>query len=100
LSNEVDSYCQSFFDYPVINENNFVKVNSLTWGQTEAGYYQWWFSHIPSVVGRGADGVLQNWWTYFLDPDFTAKEAGVTSVAEFNKAARSQVHSRYLNKGE
>ena len=97
-SNIVPSYCKSFFDYPIIDNTNKEEINYNSWGTNETGYYQWWFSHIPTASGRGADGVLQNWWTYFIDPDFTAKEAGVKALDAFNNASSKNVHTHHENK--
>ncbi len=73
----VTSYAENWFRYPYLfNETH--QVNVTTWiyspadplaeGQDHLGYMSWWYNHIPRYAG-GTDGVLNNWWMYFLDFD-------------------------------
>ena len=68
----VDSYCDIFYQYPLLPDalaNNLKSVSAATWGNTEIGYYAWWFDHLPRSSGTGPDGKLNDWWNYLLNPD-------------------------------
>lgn len=73
----VTSFAENWFRYPYLM-NNSEQVNVSTWiyspadplaeGQDHLGYLTWWYNHIPRYTGV-TDGVLNNWWMYFLDYD-------------------------------
>ncbi len=73
----VNSYAENWFRYPYLfNESRAVNVSTwiysppdyLAEGQDHLGYLSWWYNHIPRYAGV-TDGVLNNWWKYFLDFD-------------------------------
>jgi hypothetical protein len=70
-TNSVDSNCDDFWNYPDLGdpESVCVPVSCDRWGCTHTGYLIFWFSHLPSGLGDGGDGVSADWWRYFLDPD-------------------------------
>ncbi|OGK21937.1 hypothetical protein A3C23_01160 [Candidatus Roizmanbacteria bacterium RIFCSPHIGHO2_02_FULL_37_13b] len=70
----VNSYCDDFFTYPNF-QGKSNPVNGLTWKETDLGYYDWWFKHIPRKLGRSPDGKLNNWWVYVTSPETAIKEA-------------------------
>jgi hypothetical protein len=73
----VTSYAENWFRYPYLLDQSS-QVNVSTWiyapadplaeGQDHLGYMSWWYNHIPRYAGV-TDGVLNNWWMYFLDFD-------------------------------
>ena len=76
-TNLVTSYAENWFRYPYLQDQSR-QVNVSTWiyspadylaeGQDHLGYLTWWYNHIPRYAGV-TDGVLNNWWMYFLDYD-------------------------------
>lgn len=68
----VNSYCDSFLRsthrlYTTTARTK--RINCDAWGCTREGYELWWWQHIPRFPGRGTDTKLNNWWTYFADPN-------------------------------
>ncbi len=63
----VKSQCDDFLNYPNVS-GNFKDTSCTAWGCSPAGYYKWWYSHLPKNDGVGPDGRLNSWWTYILDP--------------------------------
>ena len=53
------------------------EVNCGEWQCNELGYQRWFFSHVPRYKGV-TDGVLNNWWHYFLDYQEAVALAKVT----------------------
>ena len=73
----VTSFAENWFRYPyLLNQTHPVNVSTwvyspadyLAEGQDHLGYLSWWYNHIPRYSGV-TDGVLNNWWMYFLDFD-------------------------------
>jgi hypothetical protein len=43
-------------------------VTASEWGNGDIrAHHQWWLNHIPHVDGR-QNGIHNNWWQYFIDP--------------------------------
>ena len=89
----VKSYAQNWFRYPTLFDQNAM-VNLSTWiysseqypsgdplaeGQDHLGFMRWWYNHIPRYVGI-TDGILNNWWNYWLDYDAAMALAKTTGV--------------------
>jgi len=84
----VTSYAQNWFRYPYIYTEN-TQVNVTTWkykpseplAETDEhlGYLWWFYNHMPRYTGV-TDGVLNNWWHYFLDYEAAVALAGQTPV--------------------
>jgi hypothetical protein len=70
-SNPLNSNCEDFLNYPELSDPQDVlqPVTCAAWGCTQFGYLTYWFSHLPSAEGCGADAVASNWWPYFADPN-------------------------------
>ena len=73
----VTSYAQNWFRYPYLFRQT-AQVNVSTWiyktpeplaeGLDQLGYLYWFYNHMPRYRGI-TDGILNNWWLYFLDYD-------------------------------
>ena len=64
----VPSSCHDWGEYPAF-ENDIREVNADEWGGGDiCAHHVWWLKHLPKVAGRSA-GILNNWWTYTLDPN-------------------------------
>jgi hypothetical protein len=73
----VTSYAQNWFRYPYLFQQT-AQVNVSTWiyktpeplaeGLDQLGYLYWFYNHMPRYRGI-TDGILNNWWLYFLDYD-------------------------------
>jgi hypothetical protein len=76
----VTSHAQNWYRYPHLFDQT-AQVNVDTWvyrsdqyprgdplaeTQDHLGYLRWWYDHIPRYVGV-TEGVLNNWWHYFID---------------------------------
>ncbi|WKZ31154.1 MAG: hypothetical protein QY318_00055 [Candidatus Dojkabacteria bacterium] len=69
-TSNIPSTCNSYVNFPNSGEpGQAIPLSCSSWGCSELGFLGWWFSHIPRRSGVGSDGVLMNWWVYFLDPD-------------------------------
>jgi hypothetical protein len=93
----VTSYAENWFRYPYLMEQSR-PVNVSTWiyspadplaeGQDHLGYLTWWYNHIPRYTGV-TDGVLNNWWMYWMDLDSAmvlAKQTPVLAIGEGSQA--------------
>jgi hypothetical protein len=73
----VTSYAQNWFRYPYLFQQT-AQVNVSTWiyktpeplaeGLDQLGYLYWFYNHMPRYKGI-TEGILNNWWLYFLDYD-------------------------------
>lgn len=43
--------------------------NCYIWGCTGYGFYEWWFYHLSNDNYCGKDGIYNNWWVYFANPE-------------------------------
>ena len=69
-SSTVLSNCDDFVNYPYLSDPATVAqpVTCSIWGCSHLGYFEYWFSHIPSTAGCGLDNVAANWWWYIAEP--------------------------------
>ncbi len=82
----VTSYAQNWFRYPYLFKQT-AQVNVSTWlyspsdplaeGQDHLGFLRWMYNHVPRYPGV-TDGVLNNWWPYFLDYEAAVAQAKAT----------------------
>lgn len=65
------SICADFVNYPNLNppEIAALPTSCTRWGCTHLGFLRYWFSSLPSNQGCGPDGVANNWWIYFANPE-------------------------------
>lgn len=89
----VVSYARNWFRYPsLFNQTDRVNVNTwiytseqypsgdpLAEGQDHLGFLRWWYNHMPRYEGV-TDGVLNNWWAYWVDYDAAKALAKSTPV--------------------
>jgi hypothetical protein len=68
VSNTVLTNCEDFKNYPNLTGAK-KKGNCSMWGCTAYGFTKWWFSNIPHSNSCGSDGIYNNWWVYFANPD-------------------------------
>ena len=91
-SRYVTSFAENWKRYPwLLNESH--QVNYTTWyyytsdplaeDQAGLGYLRWWYNHIPRYVGA-TEGVLNDWWHYFLDYEAAVALAKQTPVLGVN----------------
>ena len=64
------SNCDDFANYPNLGDplNTAIPVTCSRWNCDHLDYLGFWFGHLPSRPGCGADGVANNWWKYFSTP--------------------------------
>jgi hypothetical protein len=64
------SNCDDFANYPNLGDplNTTIPVTCSRWNCDHLDYLGFWFGHLPSRPGCGADGVANNWWKYFSTP--------------------------------
>ena len=83
----VETYAENWRRYPYLLDKHKT-VNCSEWNCSQLGYMRWWFSKIPHFAGI-TDGVLNNWWHYFVDYEGAVKLADqtpvITSVSYNNK---------------
>lgn len=79
LTRTVNSSCDDWKNYPTLTGAT-KPVNYLTWeptaasplaGDTQAGFMEWWLSHIPHFDGSHTDTngtiISNDWWNYILN---------------------------------
>ncbi len=77
---KVNTYADTWYDYPNINELKGRIVDCQEWNCTHLGYMTWWMRHIPSFKGiNPTDGHLNNWWYYIVDYNAAVKEENTLS---------------------
>lgn len=65
---KVLSNCDAWLEFPPLLDLPR-KVNCSEWGGGEIReHHRWWFRHLPRASGE-TNGVLNNWWSYILDPE-------------------------------
>jgi hypothetical protein len=69
----VVSYADNWKRYPILLDQTR-EIDCSEWGCTQLGYMRWWFNHLPRYKGV-TDGVLNNWWYYFIDYDAAVAKA-------------------------
>jgi hypothetical protein len=64
------SNCDDFANYPNLGNplDTAVPVTCSRWNCDYLDYFGFWFGHLPSNSGCGADSVANNWWKYFSTP--------------------------------
>ena len=78
------SYADNWKRYPILLDQTR-EIDCSEWGCTQLGYMRWWFNHLPRYTGV-TDGVLNNWWHYFIDYEgAVAKAENWTSIENENK---------------
>ncbi len=61
----VNTYADNWKRYPILLDQTR-SLNCSEWGCDQLGYMRWWFNHLPRYTGV-TDGILNNWWYYFVD---------------------------------
>jgi hypothetical protein len=99
----VTSYAQNWFRYPYLFQET-AQVNVSTWlypkaeplaeGLDQLGYLSWMYNHVPRYEGV-SDGVLNNWWPYFLDYDAAVTEAKGMPVLSVNPGGDGRVPDHF-----
>ncbi|MCG2715303.1 MAG: T9SS type A sorting domain-containing protein [Candidatus Marinimicrobia bacterium] len=69
----VITYADNWKRYPILLDQTR-NINCSEWGCTHLGYMRWWFNHLPRYTGV-TDGVLNNWWYYFVDYEGAVERA-------------------------
>lgn len=70
--------CSDFVNYPELHDPYSVleTVTCTTWSCDQFGYLSYWFGHLPSNAGCGADRMSADWWSYFANPDTALDPTG------------------------
>src|SRR5215216_6425385 len=63
--------CEDFNNYPALSDPLAIAqpLSCTVWNCDHLAYMLYWFGHLPSRAGCGADIVENNWWSYFIDPN-------------------------------
>ncbi|MCK4448633.1 MAG: hypothetical protein KAW56_16315, partial [Candidatus Marinimicrobia bacterium] len=69
----VSTYADNWKRYPILLDQTR-SLNCTEWGCDQLGYMRWWFNHLPRYTGI-TDGVLNNWWYYFVDYEGAVERA-------------------------
>jgi hypothetical protein len=67
----INSNCDDFLNYPNLSDPASVVKNTTCslWNCDQAGYFDYWFSHLPAATKCGSNGKGNNWLRYMIDPD-------------------------------
>jgi hypothetical protein len=64
----VMSDCDDWLNFPRLRGEKRM-VSGRDWGNGDIRlHHLWWFERVPHAEGR-TDDVLNNWWTYIIDPN-------------------------------
>jgi len=69
----VITYADNWKRYPILLDQTR-NINCSEWGCTHLGYMRWWFNQLPRYAGV-TDGILNNWWYYFVDYEGAVERA-------------------------
>lgn len=91
---KVDSYSDDWSKFPYLlnKKRNF---GCEEWGCSHLGYMRWWYRHLPRFAGV-TDGILNNWWHYWLDPEEAEQLAAVTPVVKVEELKTGFIPGEYL----
>lgn len=89
----VRTYSPNWKRYPYLFDE-YKNVSCSEWGCNQYGYMRWWFSRIPKFKGI-TNGVLNNWWHYFIDYQEAVRIAGETSVVGITESESSLLPSEF-----
>ena len=66
----VPSAAGDWLKFPKLpNPPDYRPVNADQWGGGDGRLYlKWWLRHLPKAAGS-TDGILNNWWEYFINPN-------------------------------
>ncbi len=59
------TYAKNWLRYPYLLDQTETGNCSL-WGTGHLGYMKYWFHHLPHAKGK-TNGILNDWWHYFID---------------------------------
>ena len=69
-ANFADTNCADFANYSDLTVPPLLTtVNCSAWQCGSLQYLDYWFSHLPANDGCDTDGIANDWWKYFADPD-------------------------------
>ncbi|MCF8242328.1 MAG: T9SS type A sorting domain-containing protein [Melioribacteraceae bacterium] len=81
-SNSVVNFGENWLRYPYLLDESKT-INCSEWNCSQMGYMRWWFGKIPRYQGI-SEGVLNNWWHYFIDYNAAVELAEVTPIVGIN----------------
>jgi hypothetical protein len=78
------SNCDDFINYPNLGDPAVTAhaIDCSAWQCTDRGYYAYWFGHLPSAPGCGPDGVANDWWLYFANPDLALNPLSICQTSQ------------------
>ena len=91
---DVITYADNWKRYPILLDQTRT-INCSEWGCTHLGYMRWWFSHLPRFTGV-TDGVLNNWWHYFVDYEGAVEKANQITAIDIKDENMNILPSAYL----
>lgn len=67
---QVPSCADDWYQFPNLpTPPNYRMMNAQDWGNGDIrGHHKWWLKHLPKVAGV-TNGIGNNWWKYFIDPN-------------------------------
>lgn len=68
---KVNSTADDWLKYPNLKRTTtWINANAWKGPDFHRNYLIWWYTRLPKAVGRNADGKLNNWWRYIVEPDY------------------------------
>ncbi|PKL79288.1 MAG: hypothetical protein CVV25_08575 [Ignavibacteriae bacterium HGW-Ignavibacteriae-4] len=89
----VKTFAKNWKRYPNLLDQ-YDMVSCSEWNCNQLGYMRWWFSHIPRFKGI-TDGVLNNWWHYFVDYQGAIKLAANSPVVSVKDEVNSAIPEKF-----
>jgi hypothetical protein len=86
------TFCRAFENYPDLPADPATALEPVdcnAWSCTEEGYLGFWFSFFPSASGV-KDGIYNDWWRYFIDPNLARDCSTFTSESACAEIPRCQ----------
>lgn len=70
VTTPVQSCADDWLQFPNLPDPpNYRTMTTQDWGGGDIRlHHKWWLKHLPKVVGT-TNGIANNWWKYFIDPN-------------------------------
>lgn len=92
-SKKVLNYADNWKRYPILLDQTR-EISCSEWGCTQLGYMRWWFNHLPRYNGV-TDGVLNNWWYYFIDYETAVEKAEQLSAIKNEERKKKLIPQKF-----
>ncbi len=97
----VNSTADDWFNFPNLTGGT-QPVSALTWGNSDYGFYKWWYAHLPKAAGLSPRATTapnelrqNNWWKYIFEFNHYPELVGAGNVDGVSKVYLPLVSRNY-----